>query len=140
MFYERHVCLNFLRSMKICEKLTYLRKVPLVADCVRLLDMPIIIGNLLLFRMVHCVSLLLLLLLLLLLFCLHPFWGLNAFLISGIKPLLHTLVLKYVKGKGLTADSVCGLTTWSRGLLLPLLVSQQTYLLWLCLDLQTSGL
>ena len=63
------------------------------------------IGSLLLFRMVHCVSFLSLLLLL----CLHPFFKLNSFLISGIKPWLCTLVQKYTEEKGLVADSVCGL-------------------------------
>ena len=52
----------------------------------------------------------------LLLFCSHPFFGLNAFLISGIKPLLRTMVRKYAEGKGPVADSVRGLTTWCRGL------------------------
>ena len=98
-----------------------------------------IIGNLLLFRMVHCVSLFLLLL-----FCSYPFFGLNVLLISGIKPLLCTLVWKYKEEKGLVADSMCGMTTLGKGLLLPLLDSwknsEQLYLLWLCLNLLSSGL
>ena len=64
-------------------------------------------------------------LLFLLLFCSHTFFGLNAFLISGIKPLLRTLVRKYPEGKGPVADSICGSTTWGRRLLLSLLGSQQ---------------
>ena len=59
------------------------------------------------------------LLLLVVLFCSHPFFGLNALLISGIEPLLRTLVRKYVEGKGSVADSVCGSTMWGNGLLLP---------------------
>ena len=97
------------------------------------------IGNLLLFRMVHCVFILLLWL-----FCSHPFFGWNAFLISGIKPFVCTLVRKYAEGKGRVADSVCKSTTRDGSLLLPLLSSrqdrEQTSLLWICLDLQTSGL
>ena len=54
----------------------------------------------------------------------HPFFGLNAFLISAINPLLRTLVRKYAERKGPVADPVCGSTTWSRGLLLPLLDSR----------------
>ena len=80
---------------------------------------------------------------LLLLFCLHPFFGLNAFLISGIKPSFSNLVRKYIEGKGPVADSLCGSTPWGRGLLLPLLDSQQvreqSRLLWFCLNLLTSG-
>ena len=54
----------------------------------------------------YCVSLFLLLL-----FCSHPFFGLNVFLIFGIKPLLLTLVRKYTEGKGLVADFIYGSTT-----------------------------
>ena len=65
------------------------------------------------------------LLLLLLLFCSHPFFWLNAFYISGIKPLFRILVRKYAEGKGPMANSVCGWTTLGRGLLLSLLFSRQ---------------
>ena len=68
-----------------------------------------------------------LLLLLLLLFCSHLFFGLNAFLISDIKPLLRTLVRKYAEGKGSVADSVSRSTTWGKGLLLPFLDSSRAH-------------
>ena len=86
------------------------------------------IWNLLLFRMVHRLSFLLLSL-----FCSHPFFGLNALLISGVNPLLRTLVRKYAEGKGPMAGSVCGSTTWSKGLLFPIWLpsnKRERLLLW----------
>ena len=65
------------------------------------------------------------LLIIVIIILLYPFFGLNAFLISGIKPLLRTLVRKYAEGKDPAADSVCESTTWSSGLRLPLLASGQ---------------
>ena len=66
----------------------------LSTSLVVLLKLGDLIGNLLLFRMVHCASFLLLFQ-----FCSHPLFGLNALLISDIQPLLRTLVWKYAEGK-----------------------------------------